>query len=255
MSKSIYTFTIPKVTKVSEKRTETYKDESGKEKERTITEEIEKQVDIEVLVKKPNRRQMQEAEMVFSIEMSRCIKSGILTKAMLMNKYADNGGLVNSEDNEILDAAYSDLNKLNLELTEMISKPKEERDEEEEKDILRKQKEIISLRKGIVESEACYLNLFNHTADTKAQNKIVLWYVLNLSYYKDPSLGHEDFVPIFDGVTFEEKEEKLFELEEGEDDLYGKIYSKLASVLSFWYFSGGEINLEEFDKMIQEKNA
>ena len=62
-------------------------------------------------------------------------------------------------------------------------------------------------------------------------------------------------MPIFDGVTFEEKEEKRFELEEGEDDLYGKIYSKLASVLSFWYFSGGEINLEEFDKMIQEKNA
>ena len=35
MSKSIYTFTIDKVAKVSEKRTEKYTDDSGEEKERT----------------------------------------------------------------------------------------------------------------------------------------------------------------------------------------------------------------------------
>jgi hypothetical protein len=44
MSKSIYTFTIDKVAKVSEKRTEKYTDDSGEEKERTITEEVEKAI-------------------------------------------------------------------------------------------------------------------------------------------------------------------------------------------------------------------
>jgi hypothetical protein len=57
MSKSIYTFTIDKVAKVSEKRTEKYTDDSGEEKERTITEEVEKAIPIEILIKKPNRKQ------------------------------------------------------------------------------------------------------------------------------------------------------------------------------------------------------
>jgi len=59
MSKSIYTFTINKVAKVSEKRSEKYTDKEGNEKERTITEEVEKNIPIEILIKKPNRRQHQ----------------------------------------------------------------------------------------------------------------------------------------------------------------------------------------------------
>jgi len=90
MSKYIYTFNIEKVAKISEKRQEKYTDENGVEKERTITETVEKTIPVEIAIKLPNRKQVQEAEMVYSIEMSKCIKQGILTKTMLLNRHRCN---------------------------------------------------------------------------------------------------------------------------------------------------------------------
>lgn len=254
MSKSIYTFTVNKKAKISEKRVEKYTDESGVEKERTITEEVEKDIPVEILIKQPNRKQIQEAEMVFSIEMSRCIKSGVLTKAMLLNKYSDNGGLFSKQESDELTNLYTELNKLQLDVVNLNLVPEQERAENHIETVISKQNKIIEVRKEIVERETSYLTLFNHTADTKAQNKCVLWYVLHLSHYKDPSQKHNDFVPIFEGKTFEQKEEKLFELEENDDELYKLVYGKLASVISFWYFTG-KADASEFDKVIKEQNA
>jgi len=47
---------------------------------------------VRVILKEPNRRQIEEADMEYSIEMSQCVKRGILTKAMLAKKYSDTGG-------------------------------------------------------------------------------------------------------------------------------------------------------------------
>ena len=46
----------------------------------------------EFVIKKPTRRIMDEAEAQYAIEMSNNIKKGIVTKAMLVKKYADTGG-------------------------------------------------------------------------------------------------------------------------------------------------------------------
>lgn len=249
MSKYIYTFNIEKVAKISEKRQEKYTDENGVEKERTITETVEKTIPVEIAIKLPNRKQVQEAEMVYSIEMSKCIKQGILTKTMLLNKYSDTGGLVNEKDSNELNSNYEKYYGLQVELANLNLKPESERTEEDKQLINEKQSDLIEIRRTIVERETSYLNLFNHTADTKAQNRSILWYVLTLSHYKDSSKNHTDYVPIFAGKTFEEKEEVLFNLEEKEDEIYTKAYNKLASIISFWFFTG-KVDKEEFDKIL-----
>lgn len=249
MSKYIYTFNIEKVAKISEKRQEKYTDENGVEKERTITETVEKTIPVEIAIKLPNRKQVQEAEMVYSIEMSKCIKQGILTKTMLLNKYSDTGGLVNEKDSNELNSNYEKYYGLQVELANLNLKPESERTEEDKQLINEKQSDLIEIRRTIVERETSYLNLFNHTADTKAQNRSILWYVLTLSHYKDSSKNHTDYMPIFAGKTFEEKEEVLFNLEEKEDEIYTKAYNKLASIISFWFFTG-KVDKEEFDKIL-----
>lgn len=249
MSKYIYTFNTEKIAKITEKRQEKYTDETGVEKERTISETIDKTIPVEIAIKLPNRKQVQEAEMVYSIEMSKCIKQGILTKTMLLNKYSDTGGLVNEKDSSDLNSNYEKYYNLQVELANLNLKAESERTEEDKALISEKQSDLIEVRRIIVERETSYLNLFNHTADTKAQNKSILWYVLTLSYYKDSSKNHTDYVPIFPGKTFEEKEEVLFNLEEKEDELYSKTYNKLASIISFWFFTG-KVDKEEFDKIL-----
>jgi hypothetical protein len=253
MSKSIYTFNIEKKAEVEEKRIETYL-EDGVEKQRTITEKVEKVIPIEILLKEPNRKQVQEAELVFSVEMSKSIKLGILTKNMLLNKYKDTGGLDGEKETKALSQAYADYQQVQIDIVNLRIIPDAEKTEDQVQELQQKENRMLELRKEIVQRESSYLTLFSHTADARAQNKSILWYVLNLSYYKDTSLGHKDFVPIFKGNTFEEKEEVLSKMEDEQDFIYQNTYLKLASLFSYWFFSG-VVDKEEFDKIIKEQNG
>lgn len=253
MSKSIYTFNIEKKAEVEEKRIETYL-EDGVEKQRTITEKVEKVIPIEILLKEPNRKQVQEAELIFSVEMSKSIKLGILTKNMLLNKYKDTGGLDGEKETKALSQAYGDYQQVQVDIVNLRIIPDSEKTEDQVKELQEKENKMLTLRKEIVQRESSYLTLFSHTADARAQNKSILWYVLNLSYYKDASLGHKDFVPIFKGNTFEEKEEALSKMEDEQEFIYQNTYLKLASLFSYWFFSG-VVDKEEFDKIIREQNG
>ena len=98
MAKVLHTFTINRLAEIEEEKTEKVKNEAGEETTRSYKEKTTKKIPVEIKINQPSRRQMQEADMEFSVEMSRCIRSGILTKAMLLNKYSDTGGLISESD-------------------------------------------------------------------------------------------------------------------------------------------------------------
>jgi hypothetical protein len=95
------------------------------------------------------------------------------------------------------------------------------------------------------------MTLFNHTADIKAQNRAILWYVLNLTQFKDNSKKNAEFEWLFPGKTFEVKEAAMFDYEENKNEIYEKCYSKLASIISYWFFTSNT-EKEEFDRIIGE---
>ena len=106
------------------------------------------------------------------------------------------------------------------------------------------------IRRDIVSLESSYQSLFNHTADTKAQNKIVMWYVTHLSYFKPEEEGAE-LKPMFEGDTFEAKIDSYYHKDESEDSLHQLTAGKLAALLSYWYFST-EVQKESFDNIIND---
>ena len=62
--------------------------------ETTVTKKVKEKVPVQIKLKRPSRRELEDAELEYSVEMSRCVKKGILTKAMLHKKYSDTGGSV-----------------------------------------------------------------------------------------------------------------------------------------------------------------
>ena len=87
--KTLYQFTLDKEVETEKESKRTNK----KTGETTITKrKVKEKKPIEVQIKRPSRRELEEAELEYSIEMSRCIKRGILTKAMLYKKYSDRYG-------------------------------------------------------------------------------------------------------------------------------------------------------------------
>jgi hypothetical protein len=251
MAKVLYSFTIKKITEVEEEKQEIVKNDNGEDVTRTYKEKIKKEVPVEIIINQPNRKQMQEADMEFSVEMSRCIRNGVLTKAMLLNKYNDTGGLISEADAKTMVNSADDIRELQAKLSILNLKPESERDEEDKLKIDTITSQILQRRKTLIEKETSYLTLFNHTADIKAQNRAILWYVLHLSYYKDSSKKNVELEPLFPGKTFEQKEATMFDHEENKHEIYEKCYSKLASIISYWFFTSNQ-DKDEFDRIVGE---
>ena len=231
--KTIYKFTVNKEEEVEEQEVSEVINKETKEKEKvTKTKTVKKPVQYTIRIANPSRRQVEDADMEFSIEMSKCIKKGILTKAMLAKKYSDSGGLLSEEDSTELMRLYRELTEVQSDLgRSMTKKNKNDKETKKEEELT---ESFAATRKRIVDLETSYQNVFNHTADTKAQNKTILWYMLNLSHVTGPD---EEEAPLFAGKTIEEKEESYYELDENEDEVFDLAREKLMTFISFWYFS------------------
>jgi hypothetical protein len=217
-----------------------------------VTSTVKEDVPYRISIAQPTRRQVEDADMEFSVEMSRCIKKGILTKAMLAKKYSDTGGLLSEEDAMELTRLYAKLAEMqNKWLKIDIKKTKSSNDKKKGSEL---DEEMINLRKRIVDLESSYQALFNHTADIKAQNKSLLWYMINLTKIKKDEDEDDFYEFLFKGDTQEEKEDSYYEMEESEDSFYESLRSKLLSFLSFWYFSANatEEDFKSLEKDLEE---
>ena len=117
MFKEIFSFTVKDTKLVEEKTKEKRKNDAGVEEEVEVSKKVKKEVPYKIIIKDPTRRELEDADMEYSIEMSNCIKKGILTKAMLAKKYSDSGGLLSENDATRLVELYSQLAEAETENT------------------------------------------------------------------------------------------------------------------------------------------
>jgi membrane-associated HD superfamily phosphohydrolase len=248
--KSIYNFTVNMVREVEEKSTEKRKNkETGKEEEIEVSKKVEKKIPYDIILKQPNRRQLEDADMEYSIEISRCIKKGILTKAMLAKKYSDTGGILTEKDAERLVDLYGELSEFESEASKLGINTSGAPQKKMSKKAKEMNGQIAMTRRDIVNLESSYQSLFNHTADIKSQNRVILWYILHLSHYQTSDMEKPELV--FQGEDFEGKVDDYYGKDEKDDKLFRLIQSKLAAIVSYWYFSATPTR-EEFDKLISE---
>jgi hypothetical protein len=246
--KEIYSFNVEVEREVQETETKKRKNkETGKMEEVSVDKTVKKEVPIKVIIKEPNRRQLEDADMEFSIEMSNCIKRGILTKAMLAKKYSDSGGLLSEEDAKFLTRKYSELGDLQNKYTRLSAKPKKTKADEDR--LTSMMGDMADKRREIVDIETSYSSLFNHTADNKAQNKVILWYLVNLSHYQEDE--SDDIKPFFNGEESEDKINQYYDIDENGDEIFDLAKDKLSTFLSFWYFSSNA-SVEDFDQLNQD---
>ena len=246
--KTIYSFLVEKEEEVEQESTKKVKNkETGKMEEIKETRTIKESIPYRVIIRQPGRREMEEADMEYSIEMSKCIKNGILTKAMLAKQYSDTGGLMTEEDAKFLDRQYGHLADLQNKFTKLSTKQQRTKsDEEKLKEITT---DLASTRKVIIDLETNYSSLFNHTADSKAQNKAIMWYLVNLTSIKKDDDDDTMLEPLFKGDSFDEKGDYYYDLEEdGQDEIFNLVNNKLTTLLSFWYFSTSATK-EDFEKL------
>jgi hypothetical protein len=178
--KELYSFSVDREV---EKEVSSSKVDRKTGEKITVTKKVKETQPLIVKLKKPSRRELEDAELEFSVEMSRCIKKGILTKAMLAKKYSDTGGLMSEDDASELVDNYKKIFDLQSEYSRLeIVQNKNEKQQSRTSEIA---EELAIVRRKIVETESNYQALFDHTADVKAQNRLILWYVVMLTYIQE----------------------------------------------------------------------
>lgn len=245
--KELYSFTV------FEQKEKTLEESSVDEttgEETIIKKKITEKVPFSIIIKKPTRRQIEDADLEYSVEMSKCIKKGILTKAMLAKKYSDTGGLMSESESEKLVNLYKliyDLQNESMRLEASTSKSDEIKSR-----LVEINGELSASRKDIVDIESSYRALFDHTADSKAQNKVLLWYIINLSYIKKEN--DVDAKPLYAGKEYEDRLQDFYAKEENPSEEYISISRKLSTLMAFWFFNQAS-TLEDFQELDRKIEA
>ena len=138
--------------------------------------------------------------------MSRVYKTGDFDKGYAcIRKYSDTGGVWSEDDAKDYGRLYKEILNIQNEYArfETIEKKTEKQKEKLEK----LKKGLAETRRKIVEAESSMQSLFDHTADIKAQNSLLLWYTLMLTHIQKEDL--DEPVPYFNGLDFDQKDRRL----------------------------------------------
>ena len=242
--KELYSFTLDEEKEVE--KTHTRKNKKTGE-ETTVTKKVTEKVPVQVRLKIPSRRELEDAELEYSVEMSRCVKRGILTKAMLYKKYSDTGGVWSEDDAKDYGKLYKEIFDIQNEYARLETIEKKSDKQKERLEELKN--ELAVARRKIVDAESSMQSLFDHTADVKAQNRLLLWYTLMLTHVQRQD--DEQPVSYFEGEDFEQKIEDYYLKEDVSDDFYLAVVKKVTTILAFWFFNQASTP-DEFNNLIEQ---
>lgn len=243
MIKKLYTFSLDKdvetiVPQVS-------KNEAGDEV--TVNKKELVKVPQKYFLRKPNRQLSDEATLQYGVVASLLTKKGILTRSMLSKRLEKDGGVRSEEEEKDYLSLYSSLFQKQEELQKNLLKPENERTDEEKAAIDKAAQEIGAIRVKFQAYESQRESLFDNTVESIANAKTMVWWLLHLAYKEDEK-GKE--IPYFGEGTYEERLQKLDDLEDESTDLDKKTLERFYLGLSL-YFSNKSGEQKDFEELIK----
>jgi len=222
---------------------ETSTDTQGNEVK--TTKKVKKIVPVKFKIQKPTRKLFDEAELFYGIKLSEGIKAGLLTKALLAKRYQNDGGAMSEPEKEKYTQLYVDLYSKETEFQKVSLNLENISPEDKTAKIASLLGELTEIRSQLQTLEYSQVALFDQTAENRARNQCIMWWVLNLAYTEEQ--GASDFSPLFKGKTFEEKLDYYDSLEESGSLFWNEVFKKLAYFISFWYM-GKIASPEDFER-------
>lgn len=239
--KKLYEFTLTQ--RIQKEYEEKDKDSEGNEITRKKTKE--ENVVRNFFLKKPTRSMFDEAELYFGVKLSEGIKAGMLTRAMLAKRFDNDGGVLSDADKEQYSGLYFTLFEVQNQLTRLQLIPKNERSEQEQQEYNESVRAMIGLKAEIQEFETAQASFFDQTAENRARNKTITWWVLNLAHETTDS---GDELPFFGQGPVDDKLATYDEIEENGDEFQDSVVKNFSYYTSFWYVGRAKTQ-EEFDQL------
>lgn len=244
----LYTFEVPKIEEleVVEKRME-----NGQEIK--VTKKEKKIVERKYGILAPKRSKVEEGEMYYAAKVSENIKNGILPSSILIRKFDEQGGFLSDSEMKYQNSLRDDSIEISKKVEELSKdlKAKEAPTEAEKKEHEDKLNILIDryydIQEELVKIQQSIDSFFEQSAEIKARNKTIIWWILNLCY----DLNDDKEEMFFKGKTLEDKLNSLDDLEESQEEFIAYLIKKFSYLTSYW-FSSKISNAEQFKEA--EKN-
>ena len=211
-----------------------------------VTSKVKTTVPVKLAIKKPTRSLFDEAELFYGVRLSEGIKAGLLTRALLAKRFNNDGGVLSDEEQKEYNDLYLEFFNLQTEFQRLSIKEEALRTDEEKKQIQNVIEKMNLARERLQRYEMAQANLFEQTAENRARNKTIMWWVLQLSLIQGDD---KKFKELFQDGSYEDKLKRYDEIEEAESGIEKIAIQKLLYLISFWYI-GRAASQEEFEKLL-----
>ena len=239
--KRIYEFTVDREEIVKEETVKKEKDGT----EVTTSKDVKKSVPKKYFLRRPTRAMTDEAELYYGVKLAEGIKAGLLTKALLEKRFDNDGGTRNDQENKQYKETLGTLEQLHKEQTKILNVEDKKRTAAQKKRLKELEEEMKPARRTLRDLQLIEDGLYEETAESRARNKVILWWMLHLAYAEKS----DKEVPFFGEGSFDDRIERYDEIDEGEDIHDLVVARKVAYYVSFW-FVGRPNSQKEFQEMI-----
>ena len=241
-NKYLYQFTVPKIEEA-----EIVEIRKEGDQEVKVTKKEKKVVEKKFGIFSPKRSMLEEGEMYYAARVSENIKAGILPTSILIRKFDSDGGFLSDGElkyqnslktqgqdlnREIVELSAS-LEKLKAELEKEKSETKQKEIEDKEQTLNNALDQFYEVQEELLKIQQTVESFFEQSAEIKARNKTIIWWILNLSY--DLNEAKEEL--FFKGRSIEDKLRSLDDLEESEEEFTSYLIKKFSYLISYWYSS------------------
>jgi len=251
--KRIYEFTVNKEETVKEESVEKKKDGT----EVTTAKDVKKEVPYKFFLRRPTRAMTDEAELYYGVRLAEGIKAGLLTRALLEKRFENDGGTRSDDENKEYQKIITKLQGFHKEQSKILDIEERKRTPVQKKRLKELDSEIKPTRRALRDLQLVEDSLYEETAESRARNKVILWWMLYLAHTEEGEKETE----FFGEGDFNKKIERYDEIDEGEEFFDIVVARKFAYYVSFW-FVGRPNTQKEFQEMIdlalkldEEENA
>ena len=240
---TLYKFDV--IRNITSKYEEKSKNDEGEEV--TVTKTKSEKKPVKLVIRKPNRRLYEDGELFYAVKLGEGIKAGLLTKAFIVKKFQN---AMEEKDENRERKEYAELYYKLLKEQEELEKLRLNLDNEDEEYRSKKAAECVaniqSTQSKIQEYELAQNNLFDQTAEKRAQNQTIMWWVLHTAYYDQDENGN--YEPVFGDGDYDKRIEEYDRLEEKNDPFWTEVVKKYAYFVTFWYLNGVN-SQDQFDEV------
>ena len=235
--KRLYEFVLKKKETVEKEVPDVNKDGEEITAKKTVEEEVEKKF----FLRRPTRAMLDEGELYYGVELGKAIRAGMITRPLLHKRYTNDGGIMNDLQQKAFDEITKELREIYKQQEEINVIDEKKRTNAQKK----KHKELEDKAKPYLETMRRYNmaeeSIFEDTAESRARNKAILWWVLFMSY-------NDDETPFFDKGELEDRLEKYDEIDDGQDPFLTSVVAEFTYNISLWYFARPN-SKEQFDEL------